>query len=64
MTGGSSGGPWLAGFTSGGGGTLTSLNSYRYGGINSMFGPKFNAATKLVVDTASQTGTFSAVVGR
>ena len=64
MTGGSSGGPWLAGFTAAGGGTLTSLNSYRYGGINSMFGPKFSAATKLVVDTAGQAGTFFAVVGR
>ncbi|MEA2613665.1 MAG: hypothetical protein QOI52_1624, partial [Chloroflexota bacterium] len=32
MTGGSSGGPWLASFTQAGGGTLTSLNSYGYSG--------------------------------
>ena len=65
MTGGSSGGPWLASFTTNGGGTLTSLNSYRYGGINKMFGPKFSTTTtKLVVDTANSAGTTYAVVGR
>lgn len=53
MTGGSSGGPWLAGFSQGGNGTLTSLNSYRYSGISKMFGPKFNAKTQAVVNEAN-----------
>jgi hypothetical protein len=46
MTGGSSGGPWLASFTQAGGGTLTSLNSYGYSGLSNMYGPKFNADTQ------------------
>lgn len=53
MTGGSSGGPWLKGFNETTGiGTLGSLNSYGYGNTAVMYGPKFNNATKLVVDTA------------
>ncbi len=48
MTGGSSGGPWIAEFTQAGAGRLTSLNSYRYGGINNMYGPKFNTDTQAV----------------
>ena len=49
MTGGSSGGPWIADFSQGGAGTLTSLNSYKYTGMNnSMFGPKFNSDTEAV----------------
>lgn len=53
MTGGSSGGPWLAGFTQAGAGTLTSLNSYGYSGLSNMYGPKFNAATQAVVNEAA-----------
>ena len=53
MTGGSSGGPWLAGFTQGGAGTMTSLNSYGYSGLSNMYGPKFNANTRAVVDAAA-----------
>jgi len=59
MTGGSSGGPWLAGFTQAGAGTLTSLNSYGYSGLSNMYGPKFNADTQNVVNAAaSRTGNY------
>jgi hypothetical protein len=44
MTGGSSGGPWLAPFD-GASGTQISVNSYGYGGVKKMFGPMFNANT-------------------
>lgn len=53
MTGGSSGGPWLAGFTTAGAGTLTSVNSYGYGGLSNMYGPKFDARTQAVVTAAT-----------
>ena len=53
MTGGSSGGPWLGGFTQAGGGTLTSLNSYGYRGLNNMYGPKFNSNTEAVYTQAN-----------
>lgn len=53
MTGGSSGGPWLAGFTQAGAGTLTSLNSYGYLQFSNMYGPKFNADTQDVVNAAA-----------
>ncbi len=63
MTGGSSGGPWLATETSadgsgamlgatGAGGTLASLNSYGYSGVKYMFGPVFNQDTLEVLATA------------
>lgn len=56
MTGGSSGGPWLAGFTNSGG-TATSLNSYGYSGLSNMYGPKFNSNTNAVYNRAnSSTG--------
>ncbi|MEX1171422.1 MAG: hypothetical protein WEG56_02300 [Chloroflexota bacterium] len=49
MTGGSSGGPWLASFTESTGiGTLTSLNSYGYSGLSNMYGPKFDSKTQAV----------------
>lgn len=49
MTGGSSGGPWLSRFSeSTGSGTLGSVNSYRYSGIQKMYGPKFNSSTQAV----------------
>ncbi len=53
MTGGSSGGPWIGGFTQAGGGTLTSLNSYGYSGLSNMYGPKFNANTQAVYNRAN-----------
>jgi V8-like Glu-specific endopeptidase len=54
MTGGSSGGPWLAGFDPATGrGTMSSLNSYGYSGIKAMYGPKFNASTQSVYDAAN-----------
>ncbi len=45
MTGGSSGGPWFAGFNPATGtGTLTSVNSFKYRGMsNYMWGPFFDA---------------------
>ncbi len=55
MTGGSSGGPWLAGFdeTNGNNGTLSSVNSYRYSGGDSMYGPKFNSNTQTTYNAAN-----------
>ena len=53
MTGGSSGGPWLASFTTTP--TLTSLNSYGYSGLSNMYGPKFNANTQAVYNRANTT---------
>ena len=61
MTGGSSGGPWLGGFTQAGAGTLTSLNSYGYGGQANMYGPKFNSNTQAVFNRADSTTTSSVV---
>jgi len=61
MTGGSSGGPWIAAFTQAGGGTLTSLNSYGYSGISNMYGPKFNADTQDVW-TRANTSTGNQIV--
>ena len=54
MTGGSSGGPWLAGFTNTAG-TATSLNSYGYSGIRNMYGPKFNSNTQAFYNRANTT---------
>jgi hypothetical protein len=52
MTGGASGGPWLSGVQwDGAGGTLVSLNSYKYQGRRGsayMYGPKFNDDTAAV----------------
>lgn len=54
MTGGSSGGPWLTGFTSNGNnGPLSSLNSYTYSGITAMYGPKFNSTTQAAYTAAT-----------
>lgn len=54
MTGGSSGGPWLASFsTITKVGSASSLNSYKYtNDSRKMYGPKFNAKTKAVFDSA------------
>jgi len=54
MTGGASGGGWVAGYSSGGG-TLRSVNSYKYNGgplKNYMFGPDFNAETAATYEAA------------
>lgn len=61
MTGGSSGGPWFHPFTSGGG-THVSVNSYGYSGITAMHGPRLNAKTEALYDTA-KTATANTVVG-
>jgi hypothetical protein len=64
MTGGSSGGPWIAGFSesSGSGGNATSVNSYKYNGDkNHMYGPKFNANTSATW-TAAKSATNSNVI--
>jgi hypothetical protein len=63
MTGGSSGGPWLGSFTQTGGGVLTSLNSYGYSGISNMYGPKFDASTQDVFNSANSSSTFYDIVG-
>jgi hypothetical protein len=53
MTGGSSGGPWFVGFdATGNTGTLSSLNSYGYSGVQAMHGPKFNAKTQATWNAA------------
>jgi hypothetical protein len=58
MTGGSSGGPWLRGLaTTGDGGTVASLNSYTYGGIAAMHGPKFGSRTQAAWAAALTTPT-------
>ena len=60
MTGGSSGGPWLAPFDgTGNNGQLSSLNSYGYSGIRAMHGPVFNSQTAQTFSTATSTGTTS-----
>ena len=54
MTGGASGGGWVAGYSSNGG-TLRSVNSYKYNGgplKNYMFGPDFNAETAATYEAA------------
>ena len=57
MTGGSSGGPWLSTFqTSSGTGSLSSLNSYGYSGVQAMHGPKFNSDTTAVYNAARTAG--------
>jgi V8-like Glu-specific endopeptidase len=55
MTGGSSGGPWLSGFsTTTGLGTLTSVNSYKYSiDKNSMYGPYLGSVAQQVYQAAS-----------
>jgi hypothetical protein len=62
MTGGSSGGGWLANFSGNGtSGTLTSLNSYGYSGVSNMYGPIFNSDTRDVV-AAANTATGNTIV--
>ncbi|MFL5652546.1 MAG: trypsin-like serine peptidase, partial [Chloroflexota bacterium] len=63
MTGGSSGGPWLSGFTAAGGGKVSSLNSYGYGKQAVMYGPKFNSRTAATYDAALKTTVNTKVSG-
>ena len=56
MTGGSSGGPWLANFTNTAG-SLSSVNSYGYGNQAVMYGPKFDARTQAVLNAANSATT-------
>jgi V8-like Glu-specific endopeptidase len=60
MTGGSSGGPWTMGdstpATYSDATQLTAVNSYGYSGVNSMYGPRFNAATGTVYDDVKDGG--------
>jgi hypothetical protein len=60
MTGGSSGGGWLANFSNGNG-ALGSLNSYGYSGVKNMYGPKFNNDTQAVY-TAAKSATRNTLV--
>jgi V8-like Glu-specific endopeptidase len=63
MTGGSSGGPWLTGFSEAtGAGTLNGLNSYGYSGIKNMYGPKFNANTQATFNRANTAPTSNQIV--
>jgi len=63
MTGGSSGGPWLTGFSeTSGAGTLNGLNSYGYSGIRNMYGPKFNANTQATFNRANTAPTSNQTV--
>ena len=61
MTGGSSGGGWLGGFSNGSG-TLGGLNSYGYSGVKNMYGPDFNANTSAVYSKATSTTSGNQIV--
>ncbi len=57
LNGGSSGGGWLIGFDeNSGSGTVMSLNSYGYTGINAMHGPILDAKTQAVYSLAQGDG--------
>lgn len=61
MTGGSSGGPWFSGFTADKG-TLMSVNSYGYDGVDAMQGPILNGDARklfLVAQSTSRSRTVS-----
>jgi V8-like Glu-specific endopeptidase len=66
MTGGSSGGPWLAAFnTKTFDGSASSLNSYKYDNIpNRMYGPKFNSSTLSTFNTALTVTSETAIVSQ
>lgn len=65
MTGGSSGGPWVATNdpTKYAGTVLSSLNSYGYSGVKNMYGPKFNSTTQAVF-SAADSGTLNGNTAR
>jgi hypothetical protein len=53
MNGGSSGGPWFTPFDdTTGTGTQMSVNSYRYGSVQAMFGPRFTTETQATYQAA------------
>jgi hypothetical protein len=57
LNGGSSGGPWLSPFDEAtGSGTIISVNSYGYRGVNAMHGPFLNSDTQAVYDAAQGSG--------
>ena len=56
LTGGSSGGPWFTPFSAGSG-TMMSVNSYGYSGVTAMHGPKLNAETQAMFNTAASATT-------
>ena len=56
LTGGSSGGPWFTPFSAGSG-TMMSVNSYGYSGVTAMHGPKLNAETQSMFNTAASATT-------
>jgi hypothetical protein len=57
LNGGSSGGPWFAPFDeTTGSGTVISVNSYGYRGVNAMHGPFLNADTQTVYEAAKGAG--------
>ena len=66
MTGGSSGGPWVAASNTTSypqaSTILSSLNSYGYSGQTKMFGPKFNNNTQAVFNAANTGSVASGVV--
>ena len=66
MTGGSSGGPWIADSTNPGAteGKVASLNSYGYSGLTFMFGPKFTSDTLTVQQSAINGGNSSVATSR
>lgn len=54
MTGGASGGPWFAPFsTSVGSGPIVSLNSYGYRGVKAMYGPRLGAEASEMLNEAT-----------
>jgi hypothetical protein len=66
MTGGASGGPWFKGLneTNGSGGTVSSLNSYKYTlDKNHMYGPKFNSNTQATFNLANSSTSGNLVAG-
>jgi V8-like Glu-specific endopeptidase len=66
MTGGASGGPWFVGLneTNGTGGSVGSLNSYKYTGDSShMYGPVFNSNTQATLNLALSTTNGNQVAG-
>ncbi len=64
MTGGSSGGPWYGPFdrNDGAASVAVSVNSYKYSGQDSMYGPKFDANTAAVYSAAVSTSAGGLVV--
>jgi V8-like Glu-specific endopeptidase len=66
MTGGASGGPWFIGLdeTNGTGGSVASLNSYKYTNDSShMYGPIFNSRTQATLTLALSTTSGNQVAG-